>query len=216
MEDIRDFSTWLTCSLPAYLVSKEPSIEPDLSKILVSGESAGAWPALQSIFELPQHTFKACLLQYPVLSTIPTHPDDIIMGEPIPPKEILKGFLASIVPGTVISAARPPARNDVAPMLRAHGRWGEFFGTGKHLMPDTRIEDAKFFVPTYILHGKDDTNVPLKETERFVQRARKLFPAVRLELEAPPGDHGFDGNIYEEDEPWLEGILEGVQKEWLT
>ncbi|KAJ4345308.1 uncharacterized protein N0V89_011438 [Didymosphaeria variabile] len=187
LEDIRDFNTWLTSSLPTYLASKAPSIEPDLSSILISGESAGAWPALQSVLELPRSTYKACLLAYPVLSTIPTHPDDIIMGESIPSNEVLEDFLAGIIPGTIISAARPPARDAVAPMLRAHGRWGEFFGTGKHLMPDTRIEDAKFFVPTYILHGRDDTNVPVTETERFVQRARELFPKVRFELETPPG-----------------------------
>jgi fermentation-respiration switch protein FrsA (DUF1100 family) len=121
-----------------------------------------------------------------------------------------------MVPGAVISAARPPARDAVAPMLRAHGRWGEFFGTGKHLMPDTRIEDADFFVPTYVLHGRDDTNVPLKWTEKFVARARELFPEVGFELATPPGDHGFDGDVYEEDEAWLEELLKGVERDWLA
>lgn len=172
--------------------------------------------ALQSVLSLPKDTFKACLLQYPVLSAIPTSPDDIIMGESIPPKEVLDEFLAGLVPGTIISAARPPARDTVAPMLRAHGRWGEFFGTGKHLMPDTRIEAAEFFVPTYILHGKDDTNVAVKWTEQFVGRARGLFPETRFELVTPPGDHGFDEDIYEEDAAWLRELLSGVERDWLA
>jgi acetyl esterase/lipase len=216
LEDIASLGTWLTSSLSTYLASKEPSIEPDLSKVLVSGESAGGWLALQSILSLPEDTFTACLLQYPVLSAFPTHPDDIIMGEYIPSKEVLEDFLASIAPGTIISAARPPARDAVAPMLRAHGRWGEFFGTGKHLMPDTQIEYAKFFIPTYILHGRDDTNVPVKWTEKFVDRARQLFPETRFELATPPGEHGFDGNIYEEEEPWLAALLRRVEEDWLA
>ncbi|KAF2437445.1 alpha/beta-hydrolase [Karstenula rhodostoma CBS 690.94] len=216
LSDIASLGTWLTTSLPAYLASKNPSISPDLSRVLVSGESAGGWVALQSVLSLPQNTFRACLLQYPVVNAFPTSPDDIIMGESIPPKEVLDEFLASIVPGTIISAARPPARDAVAPMLRAHGRWGEFFGTERHLMPDTRIEDAGFFVPTYILHGRDDTNVGVEWTEGFVARARELFPKTRFELVTPEGDHGFDGDVYEEEAGWLGELLRGVEGEWLA
>ncbi|KAL5379442.1 hypothetical protein DPSP01_008508 [Paraphaeosphaeria sporulosa] len=216
LSDVADLGAWLTDSLPAYLASKEPAISPDLSKILVSGESAGGWVALQSVLSLSEGTFKACLLQYPVLNAFPTYPDDIIMGDPIPPKEVLDEFLTGIVPGTIISAARPPLRNAVAPMLRAHGRWGEFFGTGKHLMPDTRIEDAQFWVPTYILHGRDDTNVAVEWSEKFVGRARSLFPETKIELATPPGEHGFDGDLYEEDAGWLADLLKGVEGEWLA
>jgi fermentation-respiration switch protein FrsA (DUF1100 family) len=138
------------------------------------------------------------------------------MGEAIPPKEVLDEFLANIVPGTIISSAMPPARDAVAPMLRAHRRWGEFFGTAKHLMPDTRIEDAKFFAPTYIIHGKDDTNVPVKWSHAFVEKAKQIFPDTRFELVTPPGDHGFDAEIYEEDEPWLGKLLRDVEKDWLS
>ena len=100
-------------------------------------------------------------------------------------------------------------------MLRAHGRWGEFFGTAKHIMPDTRIEDAKFFVPTYIIHGENDSNVPVKWSHVFIEKATKLFPGTHLEIVTPPGDHGFDEGIYEEDEPWLKDLLERVEKDWL-
>lgn len=83
-------------------------------------------------------------------------------------------------------------------------------------MPDTRIEEAKFFVPTYILHGRDDSNVPVEETEKFVEKARRLFPETRFEVAIQPGDHGFEGQIYEEDEPWLKELLSGVEKDWLA
>jgi acetyl esterase/lipase len=215
LEDIADFWTWLRSSLPTYLAFKELSISPDLSNVLVHGESAGGWCALQSILTQPKSTFKACFLQYPVVNAFPTSPDDIIMGESLPPKEVLDEFLASLVPGTMISSVTPPARDFVAPMLRAYKRWGEFFGTGKHIMPDTAFEDAKFFVPTYIVHGRDDTNVPVKWTHEFVEKARKVLPEAKFMVVTPPGDHGFDGAIYE-DEPWLKQVLKGVERDWLA
>lgn len=180
----------------------------------MSGDSAGGWPALQSVLTLPQSTIKVCLVQYPVTNAFPTSPDDILMGESLPPKEELDDFLASIVPGTITSSALPPSRGWLAPMLRAYKRWGEFFGTAKHLMPDTRIESASFFVPTYIIHGKDDTIVPVKWSHAFIEKARQLFPKTRFEIITPPGDHGFDTGIYEEDEPWLEDLLKEVEKDW--
>lgn len=216
LQDIADFTTWFTSSLPTYLASKEPSLELDFSKVLVSGESAGAWLALQAVLSLPPSTFKACLVHYPVLSTIPTKPDDIIGGESLPPKEVLDEFLANLKPGSVISSATPPARDFVAPMLRAYGRWGEYFGTGKHLMPYTTLEDAKFFVPTHIMHGKDDSNVPVGLSHAFVEKARKLFPDTRIEIVTPDGEHGFDGKIYEEDESWLAEFLRKVEEDWLA
>jgi len=211
-----DFDVWFKSSLPTYIASKEPLIELDFSKVLVSGDSAGSWCALQSILTLPQSAIKACLIQYPVLNAFPTSPDDKPLGYQIPPKEVLDEFLAGIVPGKITSSATPPDRSFVATMLRAYGRWGEFFGTGKHLMPDTRIEDAKFFVPTYIIHGEDDTVVPVKWSRAFVEKARKLFPETRCKLVTPLGDHGFDVEIYEEDEPWLAELLNEVEKDWLS
>ncbi|KAF1975792.1 alpha/beta-hydrolase [Bimuria novae-zelandiae CBS 107.79] len=217
LEDIADFQKWFTGSLPAYLASKEPSlgIEIDFPKVLVSGESAGAWLALQSILSLPQGTFAACMLQYPVLSPIPTAPDDIICGGRIPPKEDLDAFLATIKPGTVISDAPPPAREAVAPMLRAHGRWAEFFGEGPHLWPATRIEGAGFFVHTHVMHGRDDTNVPVELSRAFMESARKRFPRTRFEIVTPRGDHGFDAEISEEGEAWLGEFLRGVERDWV-
>ncbi|KAH7134942.1 Alpha/Beta hydrolase protein [Dendryphion nanum] len=216
LEDITDFWTWFQYCLPDYVASKHPSIELDFSKVLVSGDSAGSWCALQSVLSLPQSTLKACLIQYPVVNAFPTSPDDTPFGESIPPKVVLDEFLASIVPGTIISGATPPARSWMSAMMRAHGRWNELFGSGKHIMPDTRIEDAEFFIPTYIIHGKDDSVVPVKWTHSFVEKAKRLFPETRFELVTPPGDHGFDESIYENDEPWLKNLLKGVEEDWLA
>jgi acetyl esterase/lipase len=216
LEDIADFWTWFSTSLPTYLASKQPSLELDFSKVLVTGDSAGSWCALQSVLTLPESTFKASFLQYPVTNAFPTSPDDKPFGQNIPPKEVLEEFLANIVPGTIVSGAIPPARPWMSAMMRAHGRWGDIFGTGKHLMPDTRIDDAKFFVPTFIIHGKDDTVVPVKWTHAFVDKAKNMFPETRIEVVTPAGDHGFDNVIYEEDEPWLRELLKAVEEEWLA
>jgi len=216
LEDVADFWTWLRSSLSDYIASKEKAMHPDLSKVLVTGDSAGGWCALQSILSQPQFTFTACLLQYPVTNAFPTSPDYIVFGEAIPRSEVLDEFLAGIVPGTIISSVTPPARDWVSAMLRAYGRWGEFFGKDKHLMPDTRLDDAKFFVSTYIVHGRDDTVVHVKWSHAFVEKVKRLFPETRLKLVTPPGEHGFDAEMYEEDEPWLRDLLKEVEKDWLA
>lgn len=216
LEDISDFHRWFRNALPAFLSSRHPGIKVDFERVLVQGDSAGSWCALQAILTQPKGTFKAAFLQYPVTCAFHTSPDDILMGQAIPPKETLDEFLASIVTGTIISSATPPARSWVAPMLRAHGLWKHYFGDERHVMPDTAIEDAKFFVPTYVVHGRDDTVVPVKWTHSFVEKAKGLFPDVRMELVTPPGDHGFDGEMYEEEEEWLAGFLKGVEEIWLA
>ncbi|KAF2648428.1 alpha/beta-hydrolase [Lophiostoma macrostomum CBS 122681] len=216
LEDLDDFWAWFRSSLPAYVASKKPSVELDISRVLVHGDSAGGWCALQSVLGQPQSTFRACLVQYPVVNDFPMAPDDKPCGETIPPKEVLDEFVAGIVPGTILSSVTPPARDLVSVMMRAHGRWEELFGKGKHLMPTTRVENAEFLVPLYIVHGKDDTNVPVKWTHEFVNNVRKVLPETKIELVTPPGDHGFDGALYEEDHPWLAGLLKRVEEDWLS
>lgn len=215
LADIATFWTWFREELPSYLASKNASISPDFTKVLVSGESAGGWCALQSVLREPASTFKACFVQYPVVNAFPMSPDDIVCGEAIPPESELNDFIASMKPGTIISGVTPPARDSLSCMLRAYKRWDEFFGTGKHIMPLPAIEDAEWFVPTFILHGKDDTNVLVKYSEELVEKARSRFPDVQVELVTPPGDHGFDGDVYEEDEKWLYELLRGIEGQWM-
>jgi pimeloyl-ACP methyl ester carboxylesterase len=179
---------------------EHPEIEVDFERVLVQGDSAGSWCALQSIMTQPRGTFKACFLQYLVVCAFPTSTDDRLMGQEIPPKEALDEFLASITQGTVMSSVTPPARKWVAPMLRAHGLWKHYFGDGRYIMPDTAIEDVKSWVPTFIVHGRDDSVVPVKWTELFVQKIKRKFSDVEMELVTPPGDHGFDGEMYGDEE----------------
>jgi fermentation-respiration switch protein FrsA (DUF1100 family) len=182
---------------------------------MVTGDSAGGWCALQSVLTQPASTFRACFTQYPVVNAFPMTPDDIVCGEAVPPESELTSLLASIKPGTILSAVTPPTRDSLSVMLRAYKRWDEFFGTGLHIMPLEAIEDAEAFVPTFIVHGRDDTNVPVGYTEELVEKARGRFPGTKVELVTPPGDHGFDGDVYEEDEEWLRSMLKGIEDEWL-
>lgn len=218
LADVASFHAWFTTALPAFLAARAPALALDYARVLVSGESAGAWLALQSVLTLPRAAFAACLLQYPVLSSIATAPADVICGEPIPGAAALDAFLAGVaVDGSaVVSSAEPPLRSAVAPMLRAHGRWAEFFGDAPHLMPMTAVEGAAFWVPTYVVHGRGDTNVPVEATRRFADKVRARFPGTRVVVETPEGDHGFDGDAMEGDEgcEWLGRLMRGVEESW--
>lgn len=80
-------------------------------------------------------------------------------------------------------------------------------------MPDTRIEEAKFLVPMYIVHGRDDTIVHVKWSNVFIEKAKTLFTEAKLKLLTQPGDHGFDAEIYEENEIWLKDLLKEVEED---
>jgi fermentation-respiration switch protein FrsA (DUF1100 family) len=82
-------------------------------------------------------------------------------------------------------------------------------------MPDTAVEDAEFWVPMWIVHGRDDNVVSVEWTEKFVERVRGRFPHVRVEIVSPEGDHGFDAELCEEDVGWLGELLRQVEGGWL-
>lgn len=82
-------------------------------------------------------------------------------------------------------------------------------------MLDTAVQDAAFWVLMWIVHGADDSVVPVEWTERFVERVRGRFADVRVEVVSPEGEHGFDVELCEEGGVWLGEVLRGIEGEWL-
>ncbi|KAF2257688.1 alpha/beta-hydrolase [Lojkania enalia] len=212
LEDLNDLWKWFNTSLTPYVASKEPSIILDFDHLLVTGDSAGGYMALQSAMTLPKSTIKAVLAKYPMTDILCGDLDAI---QDPPPVSLIDEHMASVVPGTVVSCAVPPARGDLSTALRFYRRWQTFLGTGKELLPINRVEDATFFPPTYIMHGKDDTLVFCEDSQKFVRKLERVVPGVKVNLATWNGGHGFDVGLYEDDLPGLGKGLKWVERVWL-
>ncbi|KAF2195779.1 hypothetical protein K469DRAFT_699407 [Zopfia rhizophila CBS 207.26] len=67
LEDLVDFWRWFKTNLTSFVNSKSPvPITLDFDRLVVPGESAGGYMAVQSALTTPKGLIKAMLLQYPM------------------------------------------------------------------------------------------------------------------------------------------------------
>lgn len=123
-------------------------------------------------------------------------------------------------PERVTSSITPPERMDFSIALFQHSRVGELLGPERALYPVELLEDLGRaevrLPPLLIVHGTDDTVVPVEGSKRFV-RAWETWQrgsAVRLVLR--PGEHGFEARASADDEGWLREALGWVADRWLN
>lgn len=220
LDDVRDFWTWVDQHLADFVRNVAPGIEVDLDRLLVGGESSGGWCALHSVFELAEGRIKGLLLQYPMVKKWCKTKDWLEeRGIPALDEEVLDEHLSRVAEGSTVSSARPPLRDTLCYALSANQhRWDRAFGTEKKLHPIERLDERHSFPPSLILHGDSDTSVKLEDCEEFLQKIETIMgSAVRdgVLLVVREGEHGFEEEMVEEDEPWLAEQLQWLEGIWL-
>ena len=151
LQDVADFWAWFKDGgVDRFLASQKLSAELDYGRVLASGDSAGGYMAMQLGLTRPEGEIKAVLAQYPMTNYARRGPGRAgFDGEvPPPPVEFIDQHMAGVRPGDVVSSAVPPTRSNLSLALNAHGRFNEYFGTGKGLWPITALEDAEYMPPT--------------------------------------------------------------------
>jgi acetyl esterase/lipase len=221
MEDVHDFWKWFNTDLAPYVASKAPGIDLNFERLLVSGDSAGGLLALQSAITVPERKIKAVLCQYPMTDYLNRKPEVFVNGKPAPGPEIIDSFLEQVPKGTVISSSIPPARMELSYALSAYGRWLEYYGAEKKLLPIFSVEDAVDLPPTLIIHGEQDEVVDVEDSRKFVEKVDDVMGnEVRknVRLVTADGGHGFDtaAELTEEDADWLKEGLEWLEGKWLV
>ncbi|KAH7392265.1 Alpha/Beta hydrolase protein [Phaeosphaeria sp. MPI-PUGE-AT-0046c] len=218
LADLSDFWKWFDSgSLSSYLASNHPelSLELDKEHVLVTGDSAGGYMALMSALTQPQGKFKAVLAQYPMTNYLRAEIADTFFGAPTPKPEIIQQHIDSIVPGTVLSSAVPPARFGLSWALAAYGKFLDYFDKEK-MWPIDKIEDVQAMPPTWIIHGGTDSAVDVKDSQEFVKKWTDREVRGEVKLSVLPGkDHGFDADVKESEEEWLKEGLGWVEERWL-
>jgi acetyl esterase/lipase len=220
LSDILTFWKWFNKDLSDYVVSIDPNIQLDFEKLLVTGDSAGGHLSIHSALMTPPGLIKAMLLQYPMTSYLTREATASFNGEEALGPESIDDYISTIVPGTIVSSVVPPEKMNLSFALSIYGRWQEFLGYTKGLLPIEAIENATSFPPTWIVHGESDTAVSVEDSKAFVKKVVEVLgeeTEKRVRLHVEPGkDHGFDGELREEDTPWLKEGLEWIEGQWLA
>jgi acetyl esterase/lipase len=220
LSDIFTFWKWFNKDLSNYVSSIDPNIQLDFEKLLVTGDSAGGHMSIHSALMTPPSLIKAMLLQYPMTSYLNREATALFNDQETPGPEVIDDYISAIVPGTIVSSFVPPERMNISFALSTYGRWQEFFGYTKGLLPIEAIENATSFPPTWIVHGERDTAVSVEDSKAFVRKIVEVLgdetkERVRLHVESGK-DHGFDGGLKEEDTLWLKEGLKWVEGQWLA
>jgi acetyl esterase/lipase len=196
----------------------------------------GGYLAIQSL--LPGYTRpRALITMYPMLDLKSEYytgaSEKPIVGVPNIPNEVIDRFLSLLESPSangrpaVITEADPPGRLALALAMVQNGRVLEFLGVSDEDGDDPRLfplerlaqksssSDARpLFPPTLIMHGSEDTAVPVSGTRKFVEILRNVDPNCDLRVLIRSGDHGFDAGATLET-PWLADALEFVSRAWL-
>lgn len=226
IQDIADFWKWFQKDLPTFVASVAPDVQLDYEHLLLSGESAGGFLALLSSIQRQNHGIrpKAVLVEYPMTQNIDHRPDRVF-EQPVPPAHIIDQHVASIKAGTVVTSSRPDVvEGNRVPLLLAliaHDRLRDFYGMDKSYWPYSAIEDesCEGLVPTLILHGEQDSLVPVSGSKAFVSKVEGLWGEAgkrNVRLVVKDGEHGFDTELTEEETEWLKEELKWIEGKWLA
>ncbi|MCJ1385198.1 hypothetical protein MMC17_008319 [Xylographa soralifera] len=221
LEDVADLWSWIHSKLQIYIdtVYHSSELEVDFKHILVIGDSSGSYLALQSALTQPTGSIKmlACLYPHVDVGSIQynTKFEKNPFGTPMLPSEIVDAHVRSTAPGAVVTSAIPPARIDVAVSMVQNGRYLEFLGSDESLLPIEAMAKVDQMPPTLVTHGREDSVVPVGESERLVKAFKHKYPNTPVRLNVQPGDHGFDGEATLETE-WLKEDITFIVEHWLA
>lgn len=89
------------------------------------------------------------------------------------PTEVVDAHVAAMAPGKVVTSAYPPARLDLTCSMVQNGRFLKFLGESKELFPVEMVAMAERMPAVLIVHGREDSAVPVGGSERFVEAAEE-------------------------------------------
>jgi acetyl esterase/lipase len=227
IDDMKEFWAWFRADgAQKHLASIGRSdVSLDVDRLLLMGESAGAYLAIQSI--LSQMIRPRCIIAvYPMLDLASEYYNTAfekpIFGSPNVPTEIVDKYLND-PEKKVITEDNPPSRAVFAMSMVQNGRVLEVMGNEPEILPIERLrtrnlpprdEKEPILPPMFVFHGEQDSAVPVDGTKKFVQVLAEADPESKVHMALRPGDHGFDSTT-SVDEDWMQEGLAFVTKAWL-
>ena len=230
LEDVSDFWQWVRNDLQDYIDQHSDShVEIDLSRTIALGESVGGYLAVQSGFLAPviEPAIRICgiVAQSPMLDledpwyTVPGHKEVLKpLHLPLISDSMIADHLREMRANGPIVPVTERAPEDYFPLVVAciqHGYTTTFLqGDEKTLnldcFPLRRLNKIHSYPPLFILHGLQDSAVPVEGTTRFVRALKERIPNTKVWMELHDGDHGFDKHL-DEKKNWLGEALRWIE-----
>ncbi|KAI4717701.1 alpha/beta-hydrolase [Aureobasidium sp. EXF-10727] len=218
--DLHNFYAWLHTHFTPFLTTSFPhqkTLSADLSNILITGESAGGYMAVQSVLLAETKGVKAVIAHYPMIDLKDAWYSEpgkkVIWGQSPPsfPEGWLDQQLTTARSADSITERIPvEGEPDLFVASLLEGKYTKILGSDSKLFPLENLKAVKerggALTPMWIFHGEKDTIIPIKGTLRFVQEARKGVKETII----PGAEHGFDDDSVGLETYW---VLEG--REWL-
>ncbi|KAK6002408.1 hypothetical protein QM012_002046 [Aureobasidium pullulans] len=219
LADLQHFYAWLHEHLASFVASSfsQQNPTPDLSNILITGESAGGYMAVQSVLLGETKGVKAVIAHYPMIDLKDAWYSKpgrkVIWGQPPPtyPDGWLDEQLAAARSAKPVTERIPKeGEPDLFVASLLEGRYTDILGNDSRLFPlenlRSSMERGISLPPIWMFHGQGDTLIPVDGTLKFVREARG---GVK-ETIVPGAEHGFDDDSITLDTDW---VLEG--RRWL-
>jgi acetyl esterase/lipase len=221
LSDIKDLWAWIEKELPGYLRKIGSEVTPDFDKVMVYGESAGGYLAIQSGL-MRRDLIKAVVAAYPMTyidspwyatASEDKHP----FGIPeISKEDVLDKYIAAMEPGKIVTSSDPYVRLPLAIATLQNGLFPEILGKEDEIYParvlDKMIGEKVPFL--FVTHGTEDTAVPCEESKKFVGAWEEKFGKGSAVGKFESGEHGFDGHATLQT-LWMKEGLVGVTKAWI-
>ena len=200
LEDIDSICNWIKPNLQRLVTERLRHIQVDLSRIMVTGDSAGGYLALYASSKhadtlLPQ----AVYLRYPMVKEYSLPPAEVTVAQA---REEVTRIIHEIdelqqsgaLPS--VTEATPPARSWTAIRMAVCGIWERRFGECERMREEIIKKRAVPRGGVWIVHGDKDDRVPISNTKEFIDFLDKIKPEVSVRFWIAPGKtHGYDHNI---------------------
>ena len=169
LDDIADFWSWIKTSLPKAVAEMATGVVADTNNVLVAGESAGGYLAIQSALLQPDAGIKAVISQYGMLDNRIAHftqkGEKYMAGAPQQPESEVDDYIRDMKKGAVRTETHPwELWLFICAVVQA-GRYLDFLGDAKGVHAIDNLETAKSVPACWIIHGQEDSLVSLPGRE---------------------------------------------------
>jgi acetyl esterase/lipase len=170
LDDISEFWSWIKTTLPDEVAKMATGVVADTDNVLVAGESAGGYLAVQSALLHPNAGIKAVISQYGMLDNRIAHftqkGEKHMAGAPQQPESEVDDYIKDMKKGAVRTETHPwELWLFICAVVQA-GRYLDILGDADGVHAIDNLETAKSVPACWIIHGEEDSLVSLSARDK--------------------------------------------------
>lgn len=230
LEDAEDSWKWLHSNLASYLSQQtNDTVKPDLTRVMVTGDSSGGYLALQTALSHPD-IIRAVTVTYPMVDMKNRWYNEAfhkqLMEFPQLPLDMVDKHIAAMAEKAKATGGQEglvrseDLKLESVTLLVAffqHGLYAKYFDASDAAQyPLERLARGERLPKggVLVMHATGDSVVPIEHSRTLAQVVKQHDPSANFTLCEREGDHGFETEV-SLTEPWLAEALAPVLRSWL-